>query len=736
MAVIQNFIIRFLSQGTGELDKNNKKVKELEQSFSSLQKTIAGIALGAFIADSVRAANAMTDLADATNISLQTIVGFTQAVAANGGTADKAADAISDLVKNLGDAATGSGELQKAFAAAGVSLEDLRTLSEEDILRKTVAGIARLGDAATQSSIKARIFGEALKTTDLGTVNAQYDDFVRNSRNSAEATRDAAEANRRFSESMTNLRQGAVDALQPILKLLGDQNVSVETATKLFQTLGVVIGIVYGAKLIAGMGTVLGLMKSINVALKAQFALQSSLAILTGPAGVALAVAAAAGGIVAYKALNETLKETNEELEKKNRLEAGTSTAGGGRGDGNIQMEYYRQLREVTDANEKAIQESRTRIEEANENARRIRALANANEIRKIEIESQFEIDKITREIKAKEGLNEQQKTAEIAARVKEIRVQAEVDIAEVRRQLLVRQFQEEEQQRQEDAQAWAEHYRQIDDARLQAFGNVEALRLQTQILTENSLLSRELVDASDEERRRREQILAIEQQRRASLADIKRLTLLPEDERLRREQEINAEYDRRIGLINEESQAIQRREQDFAAGFRDTMRRYEQSLTPLKRGEEFANSVFRNMDSALSNFVNNGKFNFKDFATSVIRDLVLIELRANTVSLFRNVLGAAGSALGFRAMGGPVTAGQPYVVGERGAELFVPSTSGTIVPNLGTSNAGALGGSSNVVYNINAVDALSFKQLVARDPSFIFAVTEQGRKSVPSTRR
>jgi hypothetical protein len=38
-------------------------------------------------------------------------------------------------------------------------------------------------------------------------------------------------------------------------------------------------------------------------------------------------------------------------------------------------------------------------------------------------------------------------------------------------------------------------------------------------------------------------------------------------------------------------------------------------------------------------------------------------------------------SVLPGRASGGPVTAGQPYVVGERGKELFVPDVSGTVVP-------------------------------------------------------
>lgn len=42
------------------------------------------------------------------------------------------------------------------------------------------------------------------------------------------------------------------------------------------------------------------------------------------------------------------------------------------------------------------------------------------------------------------------------------------------------------------------------------------------------------------------------------------------------------------------------------------------------------------------------------------------------------------GSAIGglFRAEGGPVAAGQPYVVGERGPEWFVPHQGGTVIPN------------------------------------------------------
>jgi hypothetical protein len=55
--------------------------------------------------------------------------------------------------------------------------------------------------------------------------------------------------------------------------------------------------------------------------------------------------------------------------------------------------------------------------------------------------------------------------------------------------------------------------------------------------------------------------------------------------------------------------------------------------------------------------------------------------------------------AVNFRANGGPVTSGSPYIVGERGPELFVPGRSGSIVPN----NQLAGGGDTNVVVNVDA---------------------------------
>jgi hypothetical protein len=90
--------------------------------------------------------------------------------------------------------------------------------------------------------------------------------------------------------------------------------------------------------------------------------------------------------------------------------------------------------------------------------------------------------------------------------------------------------------------------------------------------------------------------------------------------------------------------------------------------------------------------------------------------LGSNFSSAIGNETGISwGSALGFRAAGGPVSSNSPYIVGEKGPELFVPSSSGRIIPNNSLA-----GGTTNVVVNVDATgtnvqgDAAQAKQLGA----------------------
>ena len=71
-------------------------------------------------------------------------------------------------------------------------------------------------------------------------------------------------------------------------------------------------------------------------------------------------------------------------------------------------------------------------------------------------------------------------------------------------------------------------------------------------------------------------------------------------------------------------------------------------------------------------------------------------------------------------------------MVGERGAELFIPNQSGQITQ----SARGTDGGQTTVNFNINTVDASGFEELLIRSRGTITqlinsAVNERGAKSI-----
>jgi len=163
---------------------------------------------------------------------------------------------------------------------------------------------------------------------------------------------------------------------------------------------------------------------------------------------------------------------------------------------------------------------------------------------------------------------------------------------------------------------------------------------------------------------------------------------------------------------------------------------------TPAEMASSAVDVMFNDMNKALDNFVTTGKGSFADFAKSVVQDLIKIEMKEQVISLFKGVSSASGGGTGilsffsnlFKAEGGPVNGGQSYIVGEKGPEIFTPSSGGSITPNNKIGNAPAAA-QTIVTYNINAVDSMSFQQMLARDPSFIYALSLQGQKALPSTR-
>ena len=89
-----------------------------------------------------------------------------------------------------------------------------------------------------------------------------------------------------------------------------------------------------------------------------------------------------------------------------------------------------------------------------------------------------------------------------------------------------------------------------------------------------------------------------------------------------------------------------------------------------------------------------NGTKTLGDVARSVFSQIQRSLIQFGVNSFLGGLPGIGGF---FRANGGVVSAGKSYIVGERGAEMFVPNAGGRIVPN------SDLGGSTNVVVNVDA---------------------------------
>ena len=172
-------------------------------------------------------------------------------------------------------------------------------------------------------------------------------------------------------------------------------------------------------------------------------------------------------------------------------------------------------------------------------------------------------------------------------------------------------------------------------------------------------------------------------------------------------------------------------------------------------------------MNSAIDQFVDNGKFKFKDFAGSVIRDLIRIQLKAQAVALLSRGLNflfggvganyslATGTPFtgirvgggetgvtpgnnfggGFKipglARGGLFEGGKPYWVGEDGPELIIPQGAGTVIPN---DKLGG-GGGPSIVNNYN-ITGYTDEQLVrkvqttiAQNPKLVYGSSKRGER-------
>ena len=159
-----------------------------------------------------------------------------------------------------------------------------------------------------------------------------------------------------------------------------------------------------------------------------------------------------------------------------------------------------------------------------------------------------------------------------------------------------------------------------------------------------------------------------------------------------------------------------------------------EESYSKAAVAAQTFDAVWNNMSNALDNFVETGKLKFGDLTRSILADIAKIALKQAVSGIFSVI----GKAL-FRAAGGPVMAGKPYVVGEQGPELFVPNTMGSIIPNHALNKNGAGSGANpvvnnitNITNNISAIDSRSVAQMFVENRKALLGAATIAQKERP----
>ena len=157
----------------------------------------------------------------------------------------------------------------------------------------------------------------------------------------------------------------------------------------------------------------------------------------------------------------------------------------------------------------------------------------------------------------------------------------------------------------------------------------------------------------------------------------------------------------------------------DYAA----TVDKIKETTTELS---EFTKEAFRSMQNVASDFffdtlegnMTDLGDSFRKMVNRMLADWASVKMMRGLFGEDFGKTGELGGIIGgifggARALGGPVMAGNAYLVGERGPELFMPQTSGNVVAN------NKLGGGTSISVPIGNIDGGS-KQLLANLPGMI----------------
>ena len=756
------------------LAKIEKNVKSVNDTFGKLKNALAGLALGAFTSGALRMADAISDLSDATGIAVSAIMGFSNAVAQNGGDADKAQQSLNKFVLSIAEAAEGGVKAQLAFQELDITLSDLQRLTEQELFEKAIKGLSQIDDISKRARISAELFGKGLRGVNLKAVGEGYEAAAAGSKEYADAIKSAAATQQQLEVTLNKTRIALLTAIKPLLDFVNTLNVSIDTiigVIKVMLALGTAILAisVWGriVQVLAGAFTVLAAAaESVG-----GFILTLSLRLTSmGRVGafvsdVLAKIALLFNSLVTSSPmLAKGIAYVGTAIQPLIGLFAGAAAAaalfwdkiknfvGMGGGTNKIAEDMEKQAeaaREVEDAfakQRKAIELTsvayKKQSNEINDNLNLEKSFIGKSEDQVEIIKAQEaaykraadEIEKLTNAKNAL-GKDEQKLVSIYDEQIQKIREQLTIDIDRTTTGIAglqgLRLLEQDRLNNLERINNAMEKQKDIAGTTSGVFSTLS--KSINDIAFGKEQKGRSVFDQQKAEIERNIQLLE------ADLAGAITEAFSTEDG-ITNVQQYAAELQKVYNLTNQ-LRIAQLSELDisrqWSTGWQDAFSKYTDSATnaATMAGNAF-NSITSNMNSAIDNFVTTGKFKFGDFARSVIQDLIKIELKAQATSLLKAAGGGIGSILGsifggFFAEGGNPPVGKASIVGENGPELFVPKTAGTIVPNGGGGGGAGSQGNTYITNNISALDAKSVAQLFAENRKTLFGTVELARKEV-----
>jgi len=204
--------------------------------------------------------------------------------------------------------------------------------------------------------------------------------------------------------------------------------------------------------------------------------------------------------------------------------------------------------------------------------------------------------------------------------------------------------------------------------------------------------------------------------------------------ERFAREFEFQLDHDRRMLELNRNRLDAENADKSAAYGVAFEMQRKSSRMLETSRRKD-ADDLRDEGRGALASLSSHYKAAFALNKSFALKDAIINTYNGVAKALnnpFPLNLGFAAVALAngmaqvaairstqFRANGGPMSAGSPYIVGERGPELVVPNQAANVVPN------DQMGG-GNFTINISANDTEGFDQLLNKRRATIMNIINQ----------